>query len=321
MAIEKLSEFAKDGQKNTDDLVLTDGFSVSRKPARQWFNWLFNTLTLKINEIIEADYIRRNEIVDNLTTNDATKPVSAKQAKFLNDNKLDKTENAVSATKLKATRTISFSGGATGSFNFDGSGNSSCILTLANSGVVASTYGSSLKIPVLTVNAKGLITGVSEQQIPIVDDLTTGGSAKLLSAEQGKVLASSINILDYCPIAYPKSIPPSGYLAMMGQAISQATYPKLYALYGPKLPDLRAYSIRGLDYGRGIDTDRVVLSEQDDAIKSHSHPTWNRYINISTATGSGHFSVTADQTGSTGAVGSTETRVKNIAFLYIVKAG
>ena len=137
---------------------------------------------------VKENYIERSNIVDNLTTEDATKPVSAKQAKFLNDNKLDKTENAVSATKLKATRTISFSGGATGSFNFDGSGNSSCILTLANSGVIASTYGSNLKIPVLTVNAKGLITGVSEQQIPIVDDLTTGGSTKLLSAEQGKIL-------------------------------------------------------------------------------------------------------------------------------------
>ena len=137
---------------------------------------------------VEENFIKRSEIIDNLTTEDATKPVSAKQAKKLQDDKLDKTENAVSATKLKATRTISFSGGATGSFNFDGSGNSSCILTLANSGVIASTYGSSLKIPVLTVNAKGLITGVSEQQIPIVDDLTTGGSTKLLSAEQGKVL-------------------------------------------------------------------------------------------------------------------------------------
>lgn len=187
MAIEKLSEFAKDGQKNTDDLTLTDGFPVSKKPARQWFNWLFNTLTLKINEIIDGK-IDGSSIVDDLTTDDATKPVSAKQAKNLQDNKLDKTENAVSATKLKATRIISFSGGATGSFNFDGSGNSSCILTLANSGVVASTYGSSLKIPVLTVNAKGLITGVSEQQIPIIDDLTTGGSTKLLSAGQGKVL-------------------------------------------------------------------------------------------------------------------------------------
>jgi hypothetical protein len=78
--------------------------------------------------------------------------------------------NASTATKLKNARDISFSGAATGSFNFDGSGNSSCVLALANSGVVASTYGASLKIPVLTVNAKGLITEVSEQNIPIVDE-------------------------------------------------------------------------------------------------------------------------------------------------------
>lgn len=156
MPIEKLPEFAKDGQKNTDDLTLIDGFPVGKKPARQWFNWLFNALMLKINEVIDV--------------------------------KLDKTANAVSATKLETSRIVSFSGAATGSFGFDGSSNSSALLTLANSGVVANTYGSNLKIPVLTVNAKGLITGVSEQQIPIVDDLTTGGSTKLLSAEQGKVL-------------------------------------------------------------------------------------------------------------------------------------
>ena len=149
---------------------------------------LDESLIYASQEWVDENYIRRNEIVDNLTTDDATKPVSAKQAKFLNENKLGKTENAVSADKLKTIRTISFSGAATGSVNYDGSGNSSCILTLANSGVVASTYGSSLKIPTITVNAKGLITGVSEQQIPIVDDLTTGGSTKLLSAEQGKVL-------------------------------------------------------------------------------------------------------------------------------------
>ncbi len=137
---------------------------------------------------VEENFIKRSEIIDNLTTDDATKPVSAKQAKFLNDNKLGKTENAVSADKLKTIRTISFSGAATGSFNFDGSGNSSCILTLANSGVVASTYGSSLKIPVLTVNAKGLITGVSERDIPIVDNLTTDDATKPVSAKQAKKL-------------------------------------------------------------------------------------------------------------------------------------
>lgn len=53
MTIDKLPEFAKDGQKNTDDLVLIDGFPVLKKPARQWFNWLFNILSLKTNEIID----------------------------------------------------------------------------------------------------------------------------------------------------------------------------------------------------------------------------------------------------------------------------
>lgn len=137
---------------------------------------------------VKENFIKRSEIIDNLTTDDATKPVSAKQAKDLNDNKLGKTENAVSASKLETARIISFSGAATGSLTFNGAANISAVLTLANSGVAANTYGSNLKIPVLTVNAKGLITGVSEQQIPIVDDLTTGGSTKLLSAEQGKVL-------------------------------------------------------------------------------------------------------------------------------------
>lgn len=251
MAIEKLLEFAKDGQKNTDDLNLTDGFPVSKKPARQWFNWLFNTLTSKVNEIIDADFIPKADIVNNLTSNDANKPISARQAKILQESKVqldnsptsqgpyvswNKSEgqgetdfinyrglgsggfnfyngdnnnfnliayidgsgvftplngvngNASTATKLKNARDISFSGAATGSFNFDGSTNASCILTLANSGVVASTYGSTLKIPVLTVNAKGLITGVSEQNIPMVDDLTTDDGTKPLSARQGKKL-------------------------------------------------------------------------------------------------------------------------------------
>ena len=106
MAIEKLSEFAKDGQKNTDHLNLTDGFPINKKPARQWFNWLFNTLTSKVNEIIDADFIPKTDIVNNLTTDDAKKPVSAKQAKNLQDNKLDKTANAASATKLNQSRKI-----------------------------------------------------------------------------------------------------------------------------------------------------------------------------------------------------------------------
>lgn len=45
-------------------------------------------------------------IVDNLTTNDSAKALSAAQGKVLQDNKLGKTENAASATKLQNARNI-----------------------------------------------------------------------------------------------------------------------------------------------------------------------------------------------------------------------
>ncbi|ENV08990.1 MULTISPECIES: phage tail protein [Acinetobacter] len=54
MSINKLTEFARTGEKNTDQLDLLKGFPTKLKPARQWFNWLFNALTKKVNEIIDA---------------------------------------------------------------------------------------------------------------------------------------------------------------------------------------------------------------------------------------------------------------------------
>ena len=115
MATEKLPEFAKNGQKNTDDLTLLDGFPVSKKPARQWFNFLFNALSLKINEVIDSK-IDYSNIIDNLTTNDAKKPLSAAQGRALQGDKLDKTANAASATKLATARTIN-------GVDFDGTSN------------------------------------------------------------------------------------------------------------------------------------------------------------------------------------------------------
>lgn len=54
---------------------------------------------------VEENFIKRNEIVDNLTTDDATKPVSARQAKFLNDDKLSKTSNLSDLTSAATART------------------------------------------------------------------------------------------------------------------------------------------------------------------------------------------------------------------------
>jgi phage-related tail fiber protein len=50
---------------------------------------------------IDENYIKRSEIVDNLTTDDATKPVSAKQAKVLQDNKLEKNDLKDASTEQK----------------------------------------------------------------------------------------------------------------------------------------------------------------------------------------------------------------------------
>lgn len=136
MSIDKVTEFAgaaPASDKNTNDLDLSRGFPSRLHPARQWFNYLFNLLTRKTNEII--------------------------------DGKLDINANAVSASKLQTSRVVSFNGDATGSFSYDGSQNSSSTLTLANSGVEANTYGGAFKIPVITVNSKGLLTVVSTQDI------------------------------------------------------------------------------------------------------------------------------------------------------------
>ncbi|MDA4852744.1 hypothetical protein PGK05_00985 [Acinetobacter baumannii] len=87
--MDKLDEFSLNGPKNTDGLTLLSGFPSNKKPARQWFNWLFNSLTKKINEII--------------------------------DGKLDASANAVSASKLETGRKITFTGVVKGEGTFDGS--------------------------------------------------------------------------------------------------------------------------------------------------------------------------------------------------------
>lgn len=61
-------------------------------------------------------YVPRDEVIDNLTTDDSAKPISAKQGKALQDGKLGKTETAASATKLATARTI-------GGVSFDGTAN------------------------------------------------------------------------------------------------------------------------------------------------------------------------------------------------------
>lgn len=71
------------------------------------------------------------------------------------------------------------------------------------------------------------------------------------------------------------------WLLCDGRAIDRSIYRDLLLLLefawgtddngNPKIPDLRGEFIRGLDNGRGVDSDRQRGSNQSDELKSHNH--------------------------------------------------
>ena len=76
--------------------------------------------------------------------------------------------------------------------------------------------------------------------------------------------------------------PPDGWLACDGSTVSRTTYSALFAAIGTNwgagdgattfaIPDLRGEFLRTLDNGRGIDTDRIFASSQEQQISTHKH--------------------------------------------------
>jgi microcystin-dependent protein len=81
---------------------------------------------------------------------------------------------------------------------------------------------------------------------------------------------------------FAQSSAPTGWLKCNGAAVSRTTYATLFTAIGTtygvgdgsttfNLPELRGEFIRGLDDGRGVDTDRALGSAQGDQNKSHTH--------------------------------------------------
>ncbi|MXP48980.1 hypothetical protein FD733_04780 [Pantoea sp. Eser] len=145
------------------------------------------------------------------------------------------------------------------------------------------------------------------------------------------------------PLPFPGDVPPSGWLKCNGQDFNKTTYPVL-ASYFPtgKLPDLRGEFIRGWDDGREVDPGRGLLSTQNDAIQPITAkwviddqaaggdidypPSGALYID-STATVNYDAASTRHRGGTRGVFDSSrqtrtanETRPRNIAFNYIVRA-
>lgn len=163
-------------------------------------------------------------------------------------------------------------------------------------------------------------SGVNTSTIDIPNE---SGTLALLSD-----LEEVNNIPVGSPIPWSLATAPSGYLICNGQTFNKSTYPKLAIAYpSGKLRDLRGEFIRGLDSGRGIDAGREVLSYQSgNSLLSAmwrgtvtGQKDWENKTSYNVEIGtdkSGYYTIGQQIEGS----GSNETRPRNIAFLYIVRA-
>ncbi|WP_116585632.1 phage tail protein [Escherichia coli] len=182
-------------------------------------------------------------------------------------------------------------------------------------------------------------------------DIKSDGTVKTALENLGLGEGSALPV--GVPIPWPSATPPTGWLKCNGAAFSSEKYPNLAKVYPTlKLPDLRGEFIRGWDDGRGVDAGRALLNWQPHTILDHAH-----YMELWTGDGLAAGSaregvnpgilatygdggiVKTDEPGHkvpsslraissrsvkrygeiSGNVG-TETRPRNVAFNYIVRA-
>ncbi|HCB3288707.1 phage tail protein [Escherichia coli] len=152
------------------------------------------------------------------------------------------------------------------------------------------------------------------------------------------------------PVPWPSATPPTGWLKCNGAAFSAVEYPKLAKAYPTnKLPDLRGEFIRGWDDGRGVDNGRSLLTVQGYATEDHAHGLPSKSTTVTDATinfyfdeswvNSGTDIIKKGNTNDAGlpppdygtfktykqsvaglGAAASETRPRNIAFNYIVRA-
>ena len=194
------------------------------------------------------------------------------------------------------------------------------------------------KLPYFTGVDRAALTALTSVGRAILSKPSIQSVLNYLGLGEGSALPVGV------PVPWPSATPPTGWLKCNGAAFSSEKYPNLAKAYPTlKLPDLRGEFIRGWDDGRGIDTGRALLSIQTGMLEKHRHIvvandgydtkdewelatifkktyTQGRGLDASNTGGNLIPSPTLHSRGSIGNTGGSETRPRNIAFNYIVRA-
>lgn len=168
--------------------------------------------------------------------------------------------------------------------------------------------------------------------VDIKSDGTVKTALENLGLGEGSALPVGV------PVPWPSATPPTGWIKCNGAPFSAEEYPDLAKVYPAlKLPDLRGEFIRGWDDGRGVDAGRAIMTTQGDAIQNitgevgfiqyfgETHQFGALFAggaqnNTNVAPGSGAKAQSIFFDASRSARTSNETRSRNIAFNYIVRA-
>ncbi|MFJ2488036.1 phage tail protein [Pseudomonas sp. NPDC087639] len=193
-------------------------------------------------------------------------------------------------------------------------------------GIAAGTYKS------LTVDEYGRATAGANPETLAgfgIKDSYTKAEVEALIAKASALPVGSI-------VAFPVDAPPPGFLELDNSVKSSATYPDLSAYLGGKfnkgdegigdfrLPEARGEFLRGWDHGRGVDVGRAMGSRQADEIKAHAHATVYELVTDLFAAGTVTRNFVQDfgtqNSVQTNAAGGVETRPRNIAVMWCIKA-
>ncbi|TDB54010.1 tail fiber protein [Photorhabdus luminescens] len=172
------------------------------------------------------------------------------------------------------------------------------------------------------VNGKTLSTDIN---------LEAGDIGVYTKEEINNLINAVNNIPVGIPVPWPTVIPPAGWLQCNGAEFDKTAYPQLALAYPTgKLPDLRGEFIRGWDDTRGIDSGRIILSAQTDNTKRIQLSQGNerrKYLSNYQGPLDGYqYPLGRDVIGGATVTsianntGGYETRPRNIAFNYIVRA-